>query len=329
MKTQITLLSSTVLMIAFTGCQKEPTACFKADKTSVAVGESVKFEDCSVDAVTYEWDFDDGDDATKASPSHSFSAAGTYEVELTVYSKNGKKTSTKTKDITVTNPGSTTANAVLLIDSVYTDGNLTAGGTMWFYFNATSGIDHDIFWDDSDGGSGTYTCDLLVSAYREDALTSYFLDDDYGYTTPRTMTAVATEKVYVKVEGYDSSESGTFSVKSVSKPVAGPSNAIQLTNSSYSIGSITAGGSQWFYFNAVSGVTYDIYWDDSFEGSGPFTCDILMSGYRADGVTSYFTNVDSGFSIPTQVIASATERVYLKVEGYDSGDSGTFGVVFH
>ena len=91
-------------------------------------------------------------------------------------------------------------------------GSISSGGNAEFYFNAIGGTQYSIYWDDSFSGSGSYTADIMVSAYREDLTTSYFLYRDSGYTTPRQITAATTERVYIKVEGYSSYSSGTFAI---------------------------------------------------------------------------------------------------------------------
>jgi PKD repeat protein len=77
----ITLLMGIVM--AATSCKKEAEAFISADKTEVAVNETVKFTNTSNNAGTYEWDFGDGKTSTEQSPSHSWSSAGTYLVKMT------------------------------------------------------------------------------------------------------------------------------------------------------------------------------------------------------------------------------------------------------
>ncbi|MGB1317136.1 MAG: PKD domain-containing protein, partial [Flavobacteriales bacterium] len=60
-----------------------------ADFTSVATGLSVAFTDASTGAVTYAWDFGDGNTSTDASPTNVYAADGSYTVCLTVTDANG------------------------------------------------------------------------------------------------------------------------------------------------------------------------------------------------------------------------------------------------
>lgn len=60
-----------------------------ANYSSVVNAASVDFTDSSVDAVTYDWSFGDGNFSTTQSPTHTYTANGTYTVCLTVTSVNG------------------------------------------------------------------------------------------------------------------------------------------------------------------------------------------------------------------------------------------------
>lgn len=59
--------------------------------------------DNSPQALSYAWNFGDGRTAAGATPSHSYSAAGTYAVELTV--SDGQDTDTQTNSVTVESGG--------------------------------------------------------------------------------------------------------------------------------------------------------------------------------------------------------------------------------
>ncbi|MDB4655476.1 PKD domain-containing protein [Flavobacteriales bacterium] len=86
-------------------------ATVDADFTSVATGLSVAFTDASTDAVTYVWDFGDGDVSPDASPTHVYAADGPYTVCLTVTDANGC-TSEYCEAIQVTDIPTTIAEAV-------------------------------------------------------------------------------------------------------------------------------------------------------------------------------------------------------------------------
>ncbi|OPX86461.1 MAG: Endo-1,4-beta-xylanase A precursor [Pelotomaculum sp. PtaB.Bin104] len=96
-----------------------PAAAFTADKTSGNAPLTVQFNDQSTNAPTsWAWDFNnDGTvDSTDQSPSHEYSAAGTYSVKLTVTNAAGSDDEVKTGYITVSEPST--------IDVLY-DGTVT------------------------------------------------------------------------------------------------------------------------------------------------------------------------------------------------------------
>lgn len=73
-----------------------PTANFTWSPPAPKVGETVQFSDLSTGAPTaWSWSFGDGATSAQQSPSHAYTAAGTYTVSLTVSNASGSNTSTK------------------------------------------------------------------------------------------------------------------------------------------------------------------------------------------------------------------------------------------
>lgn len=173
---------------------------------------------------------DNGGNGKKSSSSSSTSLC--YEaldnnVEKNISRFNGKKIYSIIAPMPSTKPESNSAPSTTYPYSLFTNlssatqvtlgnwtvGNISERGGKLYYFNATAGQQYNIRWDDSYQGSGSYTCDIVVSAYRENFSTSYFTDVDSGYSTPKVITASATEKVYIYVKGYDLTESGTYAIR--------------------------------------------------------------------------------------------------------------------
>lgn len=61
-----------------------PIACFSATPLQVCVGEPVNFQDCSVNATTWFWEFGDGTTSTLQNPNHVYGDTGCYTIRLTV-----------------------------------------------------------------------------------------------------------------------------------------------------------------------------------------------------------------------------------------------------
>jgi PKD repeat protein len=101
MKTKL-LLTTVILagiIISTTGCRKQPTACFKPSKTTIELGESVSFTNCSTNGERCLWSFGDTESSEEQNPKHVYAEAGTYKVELFIFSKNQKKEDVATVDI--------------------------------------------------------------------------------------------------------------------------------------------------------------------------------------------------------------------------------------
>ena len=85
------------------GANQPPSASF----TSSVSGLTVAFSDTSSDAdgsiASWGWSFGDGGTATAQSPSHTYAAAGTYAVSLTVTDDDGA-TGITSKSVTVSSP---------------------------------------------------------------------------------------------------------------------------------------------------------------------------------------------------------------------------------
>jgi hypothetical protein len=96
----ITVITVVVSLIVLS-CQKQPEACFKADKTKADIGQTVKFTSCSENAKIIEWDFGDGSTAEGETASHSWNAPGSYIVQMKVLSKNQKKVDRFSSVITI------------------------------------------------------------------------------------------------------------------------------------------------------------------------------------------------------------------------------------
>jgi len=78
-----------------------PTADFTASPLSGSVPLSVSFSDLSVHAVSWLWDFGDGETSTLQNPAHIYRSDGVYTVSLTAANPTGSSLVTETGYITV------------------------------------------------------------------------------------------------------------------------------------------------------------------------------------------------------------------------------------
>ena len=97
-------------------------------------GLTVNFTDSSTDSdgtiASRSWTFGDGSTSTATNPSHTYSAAGTYSVALTV-TDNGGASNTRTQSVTVASSGGGGGN--VLQNGVALTGQAAATGAQLFY----------------------------------------------------------------------------------------------------------------------------------------------------------------------------------------------------
>lgn len=87
------------LGVFFTACKKEdppapePVSGFSADRTTVAIGDTVHFTNNSTDATAFRWSFGDGTISTEKNPSKAYSSSAVFTVNLTSTGAGGTTTS--------------------------------------------------------------------------------------------------------------------------------------------------------------------------------------------------------------------------------------------
>jgi Zn-dependent metalloprotease len=142
-----------------------PTAAFAANTTaSCSAPLAVQFANSSNGATAYTWSFGDGTTSTATAPSHTYTAAGTYAVQLVATgtcSANSKDSVLKTSYITVNGAPTVTSNTAACGPQPFT---LTANGA------------GTITWQDAAGntvGTGaTYTTPTLTASTTYSATSS-------------------------------------------------------------------------------------------------------------------------------------------------------------
>ena len=214
MKKYYSLLAVAALMVA--ACQpetpdgpsNEPAPAPKADFEYAVDGLTVSFTDKSENAVSYKWDFGDGETAKTASPTHEYLSGGSYTVKLTVANEDGE---TDSKEASVTVQGGAAAAVKAFFTSAsQTDRAGKFGLTIDFDATASQGGE-SIAWDFGDGGTGsdfkmshtydsfgtytvkatvsgggvsdTYTADVEVVAYTELIKGGSMEEEDAQYWT--------------------------------------------------------------------------------------------------------------------------------------------------
>lgn len=137
-----------------------PTASFTYSCTELTCAfDASSSSDPDGDVLSYAWDFGDGASATGATPGHTYGAAGSYAVTVTVDDGNGGSDAA-TQNVTVSEPSTSTfsltasgykVKGVQFVDFTWTG---AAGATVYLYEN---GSYRELLTGEN--GSGEYTLD--------------------------------------------------------------------------------------------------------------------------------------------------------------------------
>lgn len=156
---------------------------FEGDLSQIREGKIVK----------YEWDLGDGTKKTSKSVSHTYEAAGMYQVALTVYDADGNSDET-VLDIIVVEEG---AAPSAIIETDVTSGPVP----LEVSFDGSSSIDPeddivDYEWDFDGDGNSDETGDTAVYTYQEVGTYEAVLlvTDSVGNTSEETITITVTEQ---------------------------------------------------------------------------------------------------------------------------------------
>jgi PKD repeat protein len=147
-----------------------PTPGFAASSTTGVVGQAITFTDTSSGGPTgWRWDFGDGASALTQNSSHSYSAAGTYTVRLTVTNSSGTNSLTRNAYITiytatppVANFTGTPLNGVAPLAVTFTDTS-SNGPTSWAWTFGDSGTSTVQNAGHTYSTPGTYTVTLTAT----------------------------------------------------------------------------------------------------------------------------------------------------------------------
>ena len=189
-------------------------------------GLSVSFTDSSTDSdgsiASRSWNFGDGSSSTAANPSHTYSAAGTYSVSLTVTDNSGA-TNTKTQSVTVSG-GSSGGGSQLQNGVALTGQSAASGADLDYTVVVPAGATNLVIA--SSGGTGD--ADLYTKYGSAPTLSSY---DCRPYVTGNNETCtVASPQAgtyYVKLHGYSAFSGVSIKASWSTGSSGGGSNSLQ------------------------------------------------------------------------------------------------------
>jgi hypothetical protein len=177
------------------------------------------------------------------------------------------------------------------------------------------GSDHQIGGGDVDltgiTGSGTWSADI-DNLYGADTL--YFqvsINEIFDTETIHSMP--------VPVDDISNINLGTVTIDI---------DFVQLPPDTWTDGNITSSyKDDWYTFNVTEGNTYNVWWNDSYEGDGSKTLDIIVYAYYGNG-NWLFWDRDSAWDNPAEFCADTSGTVYLKVRSYYGDETGTYAIKY-
>ena len=145
-----------------------PTAGFRADTTTIQVGDTINFTNQSTGSPTsWSWNFGDGDTSTKQNPSHTYATEGTYTIKLTVSNEYGSDILTKTDYIIVGSVPKADFTAdqttITVGESVQFTDESTNDPTSWSWKFGDGNTSNQQNLSHTYSSADTYTVELTVS----------------------------------------------------------------------------------------------------------------------------------------------------------------------
>ena len=146
----------------------KPVAGFTASNVSnCAAPITTTFTNTSTNAATYAWDFGDGGTSATASPTHTYTTAGSYTVRLIATSAGGCKDTTI--QTALVNVGSLTAGFTSSVSTTCTRNPVSftnttvpgGGGSTWYFGDGTTS--NQVNPVHAYAVSGTYTVKLVIT----------------------------------------------------------------------------------------------------------------------------------------------------------------------
>ena len=220
-------------------------------------------------------------------------------------------------------------NPLLLTAGTWTNGEITpSSGEAWYKLNV-SATTHHFWWNDKGQGNGEKTLDVNVNAYRINE-TSVFNNIDSAWSSPRSVSSLTVDEViYIRVSPKTAGETGTFGITfnndSSTRPLIPPVSPTALKDGIWTDGSINTDGAESYYsFDATSGTTYYIWWNENGINNSFKTSYVDVSVFSSDGAI-LLQNTDYAWFTSQTITPTENGVIFIRVS---SSYVGTFGVVY-
>jgi hypothetical protein len=108
-------------------------------------------------------------------------------------------------------------------------------------------------------------------------------------------------------------------------------NPFPLTINTWLDGNLTSTtNAVWYSFSVISGTTYRIWVNDSYQGNDTKTAEVNISAQHSNGTSYSISNQSGSWDTSQSITPSASGTVYIKVYPYSatSKNIGTYGIAY-
>ena len=284
----------------------KPVASFTSDVDGLTANLTSTSTDSDGEIVSYAWDLGDGQSSTEPSLVHSYAAAGSYSVKLTV-TDDDAATTTVTKTVTVTAPPPANVPPTAAFTSVVNGLAVAFDGTG---STDTDGTVSAYMWDFGDGSTDPVTTSTANHSY---AVTGTYpvtltVTDDKGATNLVTKNVTVTAQAPVALvsdtfsrilaSGLGSADTGG------AWTITGGASNFSVNGTAGKIKMAAAGSGPTASLSAVSvadvDLTVDVALDKPSTGGGTF----LSTAVRKVGTSEYRTTTKflAGGTVQLQIL---------------------------
>ncbi|GHT56887.1 hypothetical protein FACS1894109_07360 [Spirochaetia bacterium] len=178
-------------------------------------------------------------------------------------------------------------------------------------------------------GDGTYSARINVSAVRN-AGGTLFTNVQTLYSSPRSVSMTASEKITITVQGANSSYLSAYAIGIGPSHAAKPGTTFTaLTNNTWKADDLALSDVDWFEFEAPANGNYYLWLnnDRSNYGDGTKTARVNVAAYSEGSNLNSFA-YNSGAYTTGQSLGSlsAGQKVYVRVTPTDSTHTGTYAI---
>ncbi|AMM21989.1 hypothetical protein AX769_19865 [Frondihabitans sp. PAMC 28766] len=306
--------ASSSAQVSVTKALVPPTASFTATQTNLAAAfDATGSSDTNGTITGYAWDFGDGTTGTGATPGHTYVAAGTYTVKLTVTDSN-KLTGTASQSVTVAAASVPPTAAFTSTSSGLT---LTADGTS---STAGSAAITGYAWTFGDGGTSTSSKPSHTYASAATYTVTLTVTDANGKTGTSSQSVTVSKANVPPTASFTETTTGlTLAFDATGS--SDPDGTVASYAWTFGDGTTATGATPSHTFASAGTYAVKLTVTDNQGATGSSTQSLTVAAPTPP--TSSFTTSTSGLTVSTDASGSAATGGTISSYAWTFGDGGT------